>query len=116
MENRDRKIEISSKLIQMGRSLLEEGQRLDDTDLMKVGNNLVLLSGLMLNPKDLDEFNNLCAMFTSKQILDEMMESPLGAMFRNSSLGNLDEVEKDIQALKKKPNQEGDKLGDNLSD
>lgn len=88
-ENQERRIEISSKLVKMGKSLIIEGKNSDDFCVLSTGNLLILMSGLIMNAKDMDEFNNLCSMFTAKNILDDMMKSPFGGMMRGGLMDKL---------------------------
>ena len=83
-KNNQRRSEISSKLIKMGKSLIIEGKTNDDYCVISVGNLLILMSGLILDSKDISEFNNLSSMFTAKNILDDMMKSPMGGMMRDN--------------------------------
>lgn len=102
-ENQERRREISSKFVKMGKTLIIEGKNSDDFCILSAGNLLILMSGLVLNAKDMDEFNNLCSMFTAKNILDDMMKSPMGGLIRGGLMdklnmgggpfsGNLDDI------------------------
>lgn len=88
-ENQIRRREISSKFVKMGKTLIIEGQTNKDFCVLSAGNLLILMSGLVINAKDIDEFNNLCSMFTAKNILDDMMKSPMGGMMRGSLMDKL---------------------------
>lgn len=85
-ENMQRRVEVSSKFVKMGKALIIEGKNNDDFCVLSAGNLLILLSGLVINSKDMDEFNNLCSMFTAKNILDDMMKSPMGGMMMGGGL------------------------------
>jgi len=78
-ENDKRRLDISTKFVKMGKSLIFEGKDKDDYCIISAGNMLILLSGLILKSEDMADFNNLCSMFTAKRILDDMMDSPMGA-------------------------------------
>lgn len=88
-ENKARRTEISAKFVKMGKSLIIEGKNNDDFCVLSAGNLLLLMSGLVLNAKDMDEFNNLCSMFTAKNILDDMMKSPMGGIMRGGLMDKL---------------------------
>lgn len=107
-KNRDRKLEISTKLLQMGKSLVEEGREIKDDDIQQLGGILVLASGLLHKSDDMMMFNYLCSMFTSKQILDDMMDSPMGAMMRASSMSRLDGIEDILNSMRENPDEDGD--------
>jgi hypothetical protein len=89
-----RRLEISSKLIKMGNSLVDEGLESEDILISGAGTNLMLIAGLILDKKAMGEFALLTAMFTSKQLMDDMMKSPLGIMNMMSGLeDNLGKIE-----------------------
>jgi len=96
-KNTKRRNEVGLKLIKMGEALMEEGTKNDDFCVLSAGNQLILLSGLITSPKDMEEFGNLCTMFTAKRIMDDMMSSPLGPIM----LGGLEKGENLIDTLKK---------------
>jgi len=85
-ENTARRREVSTKFAKMGKALIMEGKDNDDFCVLSAGNLLILMSGLILNAKDMDEFNNLCGMFTAKNILDDMMKGPMGGMMMAGGL------------------------------
>jgi len=89
-ENQARRMVISAKLIKMGKSLLIEGKNNDDYCVLSVGNTLILLGGLILNSKDMGEFNNVCSMLTAKNILDDLMKSPIGGLIRSNMMAKFD--------------------------
>jgi len=73
-----RKGEISLKLAKIGKSLILEGTRTNEKNVASAGNLLIMISGLVLNEKDMSEFTHLTTMFTGKKILDILMDSPIG--------------------------------------
>ena len=77
---KERRLELASKLMKMGRSLVEEDNETGFENATHAGSTLILLSGLILNDDDMLLFQHTCSMFTSKQILDQMMSSPFGGM------------------------------------
>jgi len=68
--NKDRCLDLSSKFLEMGNSLMNEGQKNKNYSIVQSGTILVLLGGLMLDQDDMQEFMSLCSMFSSKKILD----------------------------------------------
>lgn len=88
-ENKNRRIEISQKLVKMGKSLIMEGSDNKDYCVISAGNLLVLISGLIVTPNDMEEFNKLCSMFSAKAILDDLMNSPLGAIVKSNLTNKL---------------------------
>lgn len=79
MENNriDRIIDLSHKFYEMGQALIKEGTEKNDFSITQSGNIIVLLSSIILSEKDLYNFSNLCLLYTSKQILDELEKSNL---------------------------------------
>jgi len=86
MDFKERRLELASKFMKMGRSLIEEGEETGFENARHAGANLVLLSGLMLNDEDMAMFQYVSSMFSSKQILDNMRESPLAGMMMMESM------------------------------
>lgn len=70
MENEARKIELSGKLLQMGKSLIQEGQKIDDYTISQSGSIMLLVSSLLLSDEDMFIFSEICSMFSAKKILD----------------------------------------------
>jgi hypothetical protein len=68
----ERRIELSNKFIEMGRSLIKEGNEINDYSITQSGNFLILISGIILEEKDSVEFANLCAMFSAKKLMENM--------------------------------------------
>lgn len=71
MQNETRRLELSGKLMEMGRALLSEGTNEKDYAVSQSGTILVLISALILSDDDMFIFSELCAMFSAKKILDE---------------------------------------------
>jgi hypothetical protein len=75
MEIKNRHIELSAKFMEMGKALIEEGHTDKDTIVVQTGNFMVLLGNILLDPKDVVLFGELCSMFSAKKILESMEES-----------------------------------------
>jgi hypothetical protein len=69
-DTNDRKLELSSKFVEMGEALNKEGSKEGDYSISQSGNVMLLLSGLILDDKDFSEFSYLCSLFTSKKTLE----------------------------------------------
>lgn len=67
-----RRLEISSKFMEMGKSLLQEGDNIKDFCVKQSGSFFFILAGLIMNEDDTYEFSNMCSMFTAKKILNTM--------------------------------------------
>ena len=68
----DRKLDLSSKFLQMGNALMKEGEEIKDFSIIQSGTLLILVGSLLLDNNDMMEFMNLCSMYTSKKILDDI--------------------------------------------
>jgi hypothetical protein len=78
MENEVRRLDLSDKVSKMGYALMDEGSANEDFTIAQAGTLLILISTLLLDEKDMFIVNELCAMFTAKQILDNTEDvSPL---------------------------------------
>lgn len=71
MQNEKRRFELSDKLKQMGKALLNEGSNDKDYTVAQSGTIMLLVSSLILSDEDMFIFSELCAMFSAKKILDE---------------------------------------------
>lgn len=70
--NSDRHIELSAKLIEMGRALMMEGKDNRDYSIVQTGSGMIALGGLILDESNLVLFGQMCGLFASKMILDNM--------------------------------------------
>ena len=70
MRNENRRLELSGKLMQMGHSLIEEGNSLADYTVTQSGTIMILISSLLLSDEDMFMFSEICSMFSAKKILD----------------------------------------------
>lgn len=69
---KDRHLELSSKLLEMGQALIIEGNKGGDLTIAQTGSFLVVLSTLLFDEKDMILFNQICSMFSAKKILENM--------------------------------------------
>lgn len=85
----ERRMELSTKFMQMGQSLMNEGRDNDDLGIAQVGTFMIFIAGLLISDdKDIFKFGELCSMFSSKKILDAMNnENPLSGLLN----GDIDE-------------------------
>jgi hypothetical protein len=72
MQNETRRLELSGKILQMGTSLIEEGNSMQDYTITQSGTMMLLLSSLLLSDEDTFLFSEICSMFSAKKILDEV--------------------------------------------
>jgi hypothetical protein len=71
----ERRLELSSKFLEMGQALIKEGKDKKDYAISQSGSFIILLAGIILEENDVAEFSNLCSMFSAKKLLDGMEES-----------------------------------------
>lgn len=76
----DRHLDLSSKFLEMGNSLMREGEKRKDYSIIQSGTVLILLGGLMLDRDDMYEFMQLCSMFSAKKILDGIDDKSKGSL------------------------------------
>lgn len=69
---KDRHLDISGKLIEMGQSLMLEGNKSKDINIEQTGSFMILIGGLILDEGDVLEFGRLCSMYSAKKILDNL--------------------------------------------
>ena len=69
---KDRHLELSSKLIEMGNALISEGSQNKDYITSQSGTFLILIGGLLFDENDVQLFSQLCGMFSAKKILENM--------------------------------------------
>tara|TARA_B000000475_G_C15907945_1_gene411353 strand:- start:334 stop:696 length:363 start_codon:yes stop_codon:yes gene_type:complete len=100
--NNDRHRVISDKLLKMAQALMTEGEESGDYIIQSTANFIMLLSGIMNNPKDIRTVSELLAMFSAKKVLDDQIMSQT-----NSS--ELEEIFKNMRdSLKKDYNDDND--------
>jgi len=105
MENVNRHLDLSAKFMEMGQSLILEGQNKEDISISQIGTLLIFISGLLLgDDEDINRFSDLCSMFSARSILDGLEAE--GGLFtemikKASEETSYDEYIKRINDLKK---------------
>jgi hypothetical protein len=105
MENINRHLDLSAKFMQMGQSLILEGEQKNDISISQIGTILIFMSGLLLGENDdINKFSDLCSMFSARSILDGLEAE--GGLFtemikKASEETSYDEYIKRINDLKK---------------
>lgn len=102
----DRRLDLSTKFMKMGHSLMNEGRENKDMAIAQLGTIMIFMSGLLIgDDDDIFKFSDLVSMFSSKKILDAMHEqdNPIKDLF-NQRLDDAtyDEFVKRINKLRKK--------------
>ena len=67
---KDRHLELSAKLIEMGRALMEEGHNDKDFTISQAGISIISMGGLILDEKSMFLFSQMCSLFSAKMILE----------------------------------------------
>ncbi len=109
MEKNDRRLDLSTKFLKMGQTLIIEGREEGDLGIAQTGAILVFMGGLLIGgDEDIFKFSELCSMFSSKRILDEMnLSDEIGSVDESK----YDEIIKNLNRLRGK-NGEDDKKSD----
>ena len=100
----NRQLELSSKFIEMGQALMEEGKASNDFIISQSGTFLILIGGLMFSEGDVVEFGFLCSMFSSKKILESFEnESDIQDLFKlKNNDDNYNDLIKRINKFRRK--------------
>ena len=69
---KDRRLDVSAKLIEMGQSLMIEGKDSKDFAIAQTGSFMVLIGGLLFEERDIYAFGELCAMYSAKKVLENL--------------------------------------------
>ena len=69
---KDRRLDVSAKLIEMGQSLMTEGNDNKDFAIAQTGSFMVLIGGLLFDERDVYIFGELCAMYSSRKVLENL--------------------------------------------
>jgi hypothetical protein len=69
---KDRHLDVSAKLIEMGQALMAEGKEGKDFAISQTGSFMILIGGLLFDEKDVYSFGELCSMYSAKKILESM--------------------------------------------
>jgi hypothetical protein len=72
MKNAKRRMDLSSKFVQMGKSLIEEGRTDDDIIISLLGTMVVFIGGVSLVDEDVSKFADLVSMFSAKKMVEAM--------------------------------------------
>lgn len=111
-KEKDRQLEISLKLIEMGNALMTEGHNKNDYIITQTGTFLILLGGLMFDVNDIEKFGDLCTMFSAKKILDSMEEANIDVFKHLNTKRNGESYEDLIKRLNKLRGNNGNTTND----
>jgi len=91
----DRRLEISSKLIEMGNALIIEGKENKDFAISHTGSFLAFISTLMFDESDARLFGEICCMFSAKKMLQNL-ESNNNGLLEQLTQMNIEESFEDF--------------------
>ena len=86
-KEKDRKLELSGMFLEMGQSLIAEGNKKNDYTIAQCGSFFVMIAGIVLSEEDVFLFSEICSMFSSKKILEHMEKTnnPAFELLKNKS-------------------------------
>lgn len=105
MKNIDRRLDLSSKFMQMGNALMTEGHETSDLTIRQLGSLLVFMAGITFDDEDVQKFSELTSYFSAKKVLDSMEEShnPIIDFLRQKSDDDTyEDMVKRIEELRKR--------------
>jgi hypothetical protein len=75
MRNSERRLELTSKFVQMGKALVEEGKEKNDQIISQLGSMIIFLGGICFDDEDVIKFGDLVSMFSAKKLIESLEEN-----------------------------------------
>jgi hypothetical protein len=75
MKNSERRLELTSKFVQMGKALVEEGKEKNDQIISQLGSMIIFLGGICFDDEDVIKFGDLVSMFSAKKLIEALEEN-----------------------------------------
>ena len=75
MKNSERRLELTSKFVQMGKALVEEGKEKNDQIISQLGSMIIFLGGICFDDEDVIKFGELVSMFSAKKLIEALEEN-----------------------------------------
>jgi len=75
MKNSERRLELTSKFVQMGKALVEEGKEKNDQIISQLGSMIIFLGGICFDDEDVIKFGDLVSMFSAKKLIESLEEN-----------------------------------------
>jgi hypothetical protein len=72
MKNAERRLQLTSKFVQMGKALVEEGRQKDDPIIAQLGSMIIFLGGICFDDEDVMKFGDLVSMYSAKKLVESM--------------------------------------------
>jgi hypothetical protein len=105
MKNIDRRLDLSSKFMQMGNALMTEGHESSDLTIRQLGSLLVFMGGITFDDGDVQKFSELTSYFSAKKVLDSMEDSHntiIDFLKQKSNNDTYEDMVKRIEELRKR--------------
>ena len=75
MKNAERRLQLTSKFVQMGKALVEEGKDSDDLIIAQLGSMIIFIGGICFDDEDVVKFGDLVSMYSAKKLIESMEEN-----------------------------------------
>jgi len=75
MKNAERRLQLTSKFVQMGNALVEEGRLKDDPIIAQLGSMIIFLGGICFDDEDVMKFGDLVSMYSAKKLIESLEEN-----------------------------------------
>lgn len=111
MKNIDRRLDLSSKFMQMGHALMTEGHESSDLTIRQLGSLLVFMAGITFDDEDVNKFSELTSYFSAKKVLDSMEDSKnpiIDFIKQKSDNETYEDMVKRIEELRKRNKEENE--------
>ena len=75
MKNAERRLQLTSKFVQMGKALVEEGRESNDLIIAQLGSMIIFLGGICFDDEDVMKFGDLVSMYSAKKLIESMEDN-----------------------------------------
>jgi hypothetical protein len=75
MKNAERRLQLTSKFVQMGKALVEEGKNSGDLIIAQLGTMIIFIGGICFDDEDVIRFGDLVSMYSAKKLIESMEEN-----------------------------------------
>lgn len=102
MKNAERRLELTSKFVQMGKALVEEGRQSEDLIISQLGSMIIFLGGICFDDNDVTKFGDLVSMYSAKKLLESLEEDNdprITAMRRKAESDTYESILNNIDGL-----------------
>ena len=75
MKNAERRLQLTSKFVQMGKALVEEGKASGDLIIAQLGSMIIFIGGICFDDEDVIKFGDVVSMYSAKKLIESMEEN-----------------------------------------